>query len=156
MYGYLGAWPWDGVVLEWHAWQRAVDRHQCLSNLCHRTWANRSQQKSLSPSKVENWYQRHFTELHCAIGTFSHNFFPFLLLRSLEMLPTFLGHLVLEEGNCRPEDTTANKNISIMLQTFPGQETHRHPCNIYCMPSMPLHGKRKTVCFGFRRFVTLC
>ena len=31
----------------------------------------------------------------------------------------------------------------------------RHPCNIYCMPSMPLHGKRKTVCLGLKRFVTL-
>ena len=41
------------------------------------------------------------------------------------------------------------------LQTFPGQETPRNPCNIYCMLSMPLHGKRKTVCFGLKRFVTL-
>ena len=29
-----------------------------------------------------------------------------------------VGHLVLEEGNCRPEDTTANKNISIMFSNL--------------------------------------
>ena len=71
---------------------------------------------------------------------------------ALPKVQTKLGHY---EPFQEPSLEFSRSLGSAAMQTFPGQETPRNPCNIYCMPSMPLHGKRKTVCFGLKRFVTL-